>query len=131
VQVEKLEPDRYNDEVHAGRHGQILSNGWCADFPDPENFADALFHTGAEENLSRYSNPALDRLLEQARVEPNPAQRMALYGQAEQMLVDDAPALFLSHGQSAVLVKPYVKGYVLAPIAYPQMRYLSLDPAGR
>lgn len=131
VQVEKLEPDRYNDEVHAGRHGQILSNGWCADYPDPENFADALFHTGAEENLSRYSNPTLDHLLEQARVEPAPAQRMALYAQAEQLLVDDAPALFLSHGQSAVLVKPYVKGYVLAPIAYPEMRYLSLDPAGR
>ncbi len=88
VAVENLEPDRYRDEIHAGQHGNILLSGWCADYPDPENFADALFHSGAEENVGGYSNPTLDRLLEQARVERDVPTRMALYGQAEQTLVD-------------------------------------------
>ncbi|HUS14100.1 MAG TPA: peptide ABC transporter substrate-binding protein, partial [Chloroflexia bacterium] len=128
IQVENLEPDHAQDEIQAGRHGQVLLGGWCADYPDPENFADVLFHTGAEFNDGNYSNPTLDRLLEQARVERDPAKRLAMYQQAETLIVDDAPAVFLNHGLSFVLVKPRVKGYVLTPIHYSLERYLSLEP---
>jgi oligopeptide transport system substrate-binding protein len=130
IQVENLEPDRYQDEVQAGRHGQLLGAGWCADYPDPENFADVLFHTGAEQNRGHYSNPALDRLLEQARVERDTGKRISMYQQAERMLVDDAAGIFLTHGLSFGLVKPYIQGYVMSPIAIPLERYLSIDPAG-
>jgi oligopeptide transport system substrate-binding protein len=126
ITVENLEPDRYYDELYAGHHGQIFDGGWCADYPDPENFADVLLHTGAQQNLGGYSNPALDALLEQARVEPDVTRRIALYQQAEQMIVDDAPLLFTVHGLSYVLVKPYVKGYVLTPIDIPIERYMHL-----
>ena len=77
----------YADELYSGDHGQLLSWGWCADYPDPENFADALFHTGSEQNLSNYSNPELDALLEQARVELDVDKRIGMYQQAEQMIV--------------------------------------------
>ena len=43
VVVEQLDYDSYFDEVYAGNRGQLLSTGWCADYPDPENFADFLF----------------------------------------------------------------------------------------
>ena len=125
--VENLEPDYYLDEVYSGNHGQIFSSGWCADYPDPENFADVLFHTGSEQNLGNYSNPELDALLEAARVEPDVEKRIQMYQQAEQMIVDDAPALFTTHSLSYVLVKPYVKGYVLAPIDIALERYLRLE----
>jgi oligopeptide transport system substrate-binding protein len=127
ITVENLEPNKYQDEIFAGNHGQIFAGGWCADYPDPENFADVLFHSGAEQNNGHYSNPALDALLEKARVEQDVAKRIALYQQAEQMIVDDAPVLFTTHGISYVLVKPYVKGYVLTPISIPIERYLSLE----
>ena len=94
-----------------GEHGQLYSFGWCADYPDPENFADVLFHTGAQQNMGHYSNQQLDALLDQARVEQDVQRRIALYQQAEQLIVDDTPAIFLGHGLSFVLVKPYVKGY--------------------
>jgi oligopeptide transport system substrate-binding protein len=129
IQVENLEPNKAQDELHAGHHGQILSYGWCADYPDPENFADALFHSSAQQNLGHYANPALDRLLEQARVERDVTKRIQMYQQAEQQIVDDAPAIFLSHSLSFVLVKPRIKGYVLTPIAIPIERYLSIDPS--
>jgi ABC-type transport system substrate-binding protein len=57
-------------------------------------------------------------------------RRLDLYQRAEQIIVDDAPAIFLNHSLSFVLVKPYLKGYELTPIAAPIERYLSLDPAG-
>jgi oligopeptide transport system substrate-binding protein len=129
ITIQNIEGDKYSDEVHAGRHGQIFGGGWCADYPDPENFADALFHTGAQQNLGHYSNPEVDKLLEQARTEQDVTKRMSLYQQAEQMIVNDAPALFINHGLSYVVVKPYIKGYILTPIDVPLERYLSIDPS--
>jgi oligopeptide transport system substrate-binding protein len=127
ITVENLEPGYYFDSIYAGRHGQIFGGGWCADYPDPENFADALFHSRAQQNTGGYSNPDLDALLEQARVEQDVTRRIALYQQAEQMIVDDAPVLFTVHGLSYQLVKPYVKGYVLTPIDVPIERYMWLE----
>jgi oligopeptide transport system substrate-binding protein len=125
--VENLEPNMYYDLVYGGQHGQIVSSGWCADYPDPENFADALFRSGAQQNLGNYSNPELDALLDQARIEPDVARRIELYQQAEQIIVQDAPAVFLVHDISYVLVKPYVHGYVLTPIDIPLERYLWVE----
>ncbi len=127
ITVENLEYDAYFDQIYSGNHGQLFGGGWCADYPDPENFADVLFHSRSQQNLGGYSNPALDRLLEQARVEQNVGKRIALYQQAEQMIVDEAPALFTIHTLSFQLVKPYVKGFVFTPIDVPIERYMWLE----
>jgi len=127
ITVENLEPNYYLDQIYAGNHGQMISSGWCADYPDPENFADVLFHTGSSQNNGGYSNPQLDALLEGARVEQDVTKRIAMYQQAEQLIVDDAPVLFTTHSLSYQLVKPYVKGYVFTPIDIPIQRYMWLD----
>jgi oligopeptide transport system substrate-binding protein len=127
ISVENLEPDLYYDEVRAGHHGQITSGGWCADYPDPENFADVLFHSGAANNTFNYSSPEVDSLLERARTETDVTIRLQLYQQVEQIIVNDAPALFTTHSQSFTLVKPYIKGYVDPPFGISLFRYLSLD----
>jgi oligopeptide transport system substrate-binding protein len=127
ITIQNIEPDKYFDRLYSGQHGQLFSSGWCADYPDPENFADVLFHSGAQQNIGNYSNPALDALLNQARTDQDVAKRIQLYQQAEQILVQDAPALFISHPLSYMLVKPYVKGFVLTPIDIPIERYLTLQ----
>ena len=127
ITVENLEPNFYYDQISAGQHGQIFGGGWCADYPDPENFADVLFHSDSAQNNGGYSNPELDTLLEAARVEQKVTKRIEMYQQAEQMIVDDAPVLFTTHSLSYLLVKPYVKGYVFTPIDVPIERYMWLD----
>lgn len=127
ITVENLEPDYYYEQVYSGNHGQLFNGGWCADYPDPENFADVLFHTGSPQNNGGYSNPELDSLLEAARVERDVTKRIEMYQQAEQIIVDDAAALFTSHSLSYQLVKPYVKGYVFTPIDIPIERYMWLE----
>jgi ABC-type oligopeptide transport system substrate-binding subunit len=125
VKVINMEPDEYYDRISAGEGGQLSSQGWCADYPDPENFIDVLFHSGAEYNDGHYSNPELDKVLESARTEQNTESRIKLYQQAEQMLLDDLPAIFTIHGISYVLVKPYIHGFILSPIStYPVQRDL-------
>jgi len=127
ITIENLEPNYSYDQIYSGHHGQLFSGGWCADYPDPENFADVLFHTGSAQNNGGYSNPQLDALLEAARVEQDVTKRLAIYQHAEQILVDDAAALFTTFSLSYQLVKPYVKGYVFTPIDIPIERYMWLE----
>ena len=128
ITVRNLDPNTFYEQSSQQDYGQVTTTGWCADYPDPENFADVLFHTGAEMNKGSYSNPELDRILEQARVEPDVTKRIDLYQQAEKIIVEDAPVLFLYHSGDFELVKPYIQGYILSPVStYPQIRYLSID----
>jgi oligopeptide transport system substrate-binding protein len=127
ITVENIEYDHFYDQIYSGNHGQLVSGGWCADYPDPENFADVLFHSGSNMNQGGYSNPQLDALLEEARVERDVTTRMAMYQEAQQMIVDDAPVLFTTHSLSYELVKPYLKGFVFTPISVPLERYLWID----
>jgi oligopeptide transport system substrate-binding protein len=127
ITVENIEPNYYSDEIFSGHHGQLLGYGWCADYPDPENFADVLFHTGSQQNIGGYSNPQLDQLLEAARVEQDVTKRIGMYQQAEQIIVNDAPVIFTVHSLSYVLVKPYVKGFAMTPIDISLERYMWLE----
>ena len=127
IQVENIEPNFFAEQMYSGRHGQMLDSGWCADYPDPENFADVLFHSGAEQNFGKYSNPELDRVLEAARTEPDVTKRIQMYQQAEQIIVNDAPVLFTVHSLSYTLVKPYIKGFVPTPIDISLERYMWIE----
>jgi oligopeptide transport system substrate-binding protein len=121
IDVEQIDSDSFTDRVYAGEHGHIVSFGWCADYPDPENFADILFHSGSKQNISNYSNPELDALLEEARSELDVDRRMARYGEIERMIVDEIPALFTGHSRAYYYVlKPYVRGHVETPVGVAQ-----------
>jgi len=91
----------------------FFRQGWIADYPDPENFLTVLFHSrnvGAPGNTSRYRNPAVDRLLDEADTMPSGAPRMKRYQEAEQMILDDAVWISLYFYASRGLIKPHVKG---------------------
>jgi ABC-type transport system substrate-binding protein len=122
-----IDPFTYLDELYAGDTGNIFVSGWCADYPDPENFLDVLFYSGSAQNLSAYDNPQIDALLQEARTEPDVNDRMAQYGEIEQLIVADAPVVFLSHGMSAVLVKPHLQNYVETPIGIAQWHLVEVD----
>src|SRR5262249_34884490 len=83
---------------------------WAADYLDPQDFLSMMLRTGAEENKVGYSNPAFDKLCDQADVERDAKKRAELYHQAEQIAVDDAPWVCLYHLQDIELHKPSLKG---------------------
>ncbi|GAG29325.1 unnamed protein product, partial [marine sediment metagenome] len=85
------------------------------------NFLDNLFYTGSEHNVSDYSNPELDSLLDKAAIEQDEAARLAMYQQAEQEIVDEAPCLPLCFTTSYMLVKPYVHDYEVSPLGIPDL----------
>jgi oligopeptide transport system substrate-binding protein len=106
---------------------QMFEVGWVADYVDPENFLKVKLYGDSPDNDSKYRNPEVDSLLEQADTEEDPTQRLALYQQAEQIIVNDAPWIPLFHDEYSVLIKPYVKDYVLPPFVIPRMRYVHIE----
>jgi oligopeptide transport system substrate-binding protein len=93
--------------------------GWCADFPDPQNWLTAVFKTGGSAAARiDFSNEEFDALVTQADVETDPAKRAELYAQAQQLLIELAPVAFMNNDGGPVLVKPYVKLGKITPIDY-------------
>ena len=105
----------------------VFTAGWCADYPDPQNFLQVLFHSESAENRFGYSNEQVDALLEEASVEADPDRRASLYQQAEQLILEDWVAVPLRHTSNNVLVRPYVKGFELTPIGVPQLHNISIE----
>ena len=106
---------------------QMYSLGWIADYPDPQNFLDVLFHSESMDNHMGYSNPEVDRLLEEARTEQDHDKRMALYHKAEQMILNDVPWVPLHYDVEYWLTKPYVKGMIYPPMIIPRLQYVSIS----
>jgi ABC-type transport system substrate-binding protein len=85
-----------------------------------------LFRTGSAQNWAAYSNPDIDKLLDQAGLEKDSATRFKLYQQAEQTILKDFPVMPLTYSQQFWLTKPYVKGMIYPPMIIPRLRYVSL-----
>ena len=121
VTVEQVEWSYFLRDMNERRY-QIYSAGWIGDYPDSQNFLDVLFHSQSSQNHMGYQNREADQLLEQARVEQDPAKRTTLYHQAERIIVNEAPWIPLTYGIQYTLVKPYVKGFRASAAIYPWLR---------
>ncbi|HEX5692249.1 MAG TPA: ABC transporter substrate-binding protein, partial [Roseiflexaceae bacterium] len=94
----------------------VSGGGWCADYPDPQNWLSIFWHSRAEFAKSiGYSNAEVDKLLDQADVEIDPTKRMSLYDQAQKLVVGDSPYIIRSTSKGSFAIKPYVKGIDVTP----------------
>jgi len=89
--------------------------GWCADYPDPQNWLSVYWKTGGFGDRIAYSNKNLDVILNQADTATDPKARADLYQKAQDMLVDDAAVAFFWNNVNAYLIKPWVKGVKQTP----------------
>jgi oligopeptide transport system substrate-binding protein len=95
---------------------QMFILGWCADYPDPQNWLSVYWKTGAFGERIGYTNPELDALMAQADAETDEATRMDLYAQAQTLLTDGVPVAFMWNNVNAYLIKPWVQGATLTPM---------------
>jgi peptide/nickel transport system substrate-binding protein/oligopeptide transport system substrate-binding protein len=88
--------------------------GWEADYPDPDDFLYSLFHSKqiGTGNFTGYINLQVDRVLDAARAESrSPDERMKLLQRAEQMIVDDAPMVWLFQKEDVGILGPNAAGF--------------------
>jgi len=89
----------------------INRSSWTQDYPHANNFLGDVFGTG--NSYTGYSNEDFDALMSEAAAEADPDAQIPLYEEAQELLVEDAPVIFLYWYGGYTLVKPYVQGLVL------------------
>jgi peptide/nickel transport system substrate-binding protein len=99
--LDQFEWNTYTSRVLAGdshRSDSMMALGWTGGW-DPDTFLRNLFHsdqaTPACCNAAHYANDEVDRLLDEALATYDPAERRALYEDAQRRVVADAPVAFV------------------------------------
>ncbi len=103
----------------AAQDYDIQSTGWAPDFQDPITFIE-LFETGSPQNNMSYSNPTLDKLINQAKNELalDSESRWKVLAEAEKIIVEEDAAIASMYQQGLMaLQKPYVHGIISHPFS--------------
>ena len=118
VEIRQLEWSAYKEAINRGESDMFYLS-WWADYPDPENFLFPLFHSsnyGPAGNRTRYTNKTVDSLIEKGQQTMDEKKRDSFYRQAEEIIVADAPWVFLWHKTDFTVRQPWIKNYRIYPI---------------
>jgi len=85
---------------------------WLAGYPDPEYFLHALLHSRSSSNLSQWSSPTFDALVDRALAQDSSAARLALFHEADRMAVQqECSTIPLIYTRVTALLQPWVHGW--------------------
>lgn len=111
LQLDPVEPKAYTALTKdPATTPQVFFLGWCQDYPDPQNWLTLVFHSTSTITSVGWKNDEFDTLTRQADAEPDKQKRTQMYRQAQEILVREAPAVFLYWNVGPWLIKPYFKG---------------------
>ncbi|MDT0306928.1 ABC transporter substrate-binding protein [Streptomyces sp. DSM 44917] len=105
-------PDYHETTRNGGCDLYLL--GWTGDFNDGYNFLGTWF---AEPTLEwGFENEELFGLLTEARTEPDPATRVGLYQQANELVMDYLPGVPISSSPPSIAFSPDVEPPTVSPL---------------
>ncbi|MCD8510555.1 MAG: ABC transporter substrate-binding protein [Bacillus sp. (in: Bacteria)] len=113
--IVQLEWGDYIDAWNEGRYD--LLTGRNGSGTDPDRSLNFFFHTNGSANVWGFSNEEFDSLAEAGRVEVDPDQRREIYNDAQNLLLNLAPNLFLYNPNNYIVVANNVEGYEPYPHA--------------
>ncbi len=98
---------------------ELFALSWMAGTEDPDMVMYPLLHssqwTPVGPNRALYKNARFDALLAQARLTTDQARRAQLYKEAQRILIDDAPWVFVDHEIQIAALTKRVQGFKLHP----------------
>lgn len=89
--------------------------GWSADAQDPVLMMTFLFKSENTGSRTAYGNPEVDELLAQAALTNDEAQLQELLSQAQGLIWDDAPVIFLYIPKEVLGVSQNLQGFSARP----------------
>lgn len=85
--------------------------GWFPDYPDAENYVTGFYASDDRNFLQAgYSNPEMDRVIDELRVNTNQEERVALLEQASDIVAEDVPIIQLWEQDHLAFVREGVEG---------------------
>jgi len=118
VMIKQLEWSSYKAAINNGE-ADMFWISWWADYPDPENFLFPLFHSsnhGPSGNRTRYTNKAVDALIEAGQKSSTKKERDHYYRLAEKAIVEDVPWVFFWHKTDITVRQSTLRNYRIYPI---------------
>jgi len=113
VTLEGYEWGSYLDLIQA-EEITFFRLGWLTDYPIMDNFLYPLFYSAnaGVDNMTQYNNPEVDALLDQARSTADEDERLALYQEAERIILEDAPVIPLMYYKTSRVYGDDIGGYI-------------------
>jgi ABC-type oligopeptide transport system substrate-binding subunit len=109
----------------------VFRMGWCADYPDENNWLNEVFNSKSTQNYEKYNNPKFDELVLAAAKEPDQAKRKDMYKQAETILMDDQPMAPIYYYTYVRLYKPWLTKVVMSPVGGDPVDQWQIDAAAK
>jgi ABC-type transport system substrate-binding protein len=121
VELKQVTMAELFDEAGKRTNVPMSFYGWSVTIPDPVDMLGTQFDGRAITNANTmnfafYSNSVVNQLLDQGAAEVDLPKRFAVYQQAEELIVADAPWAFLGHPNLYALRQPWLKGPLMEPL---------------
>jgi peptide/nickel transport system substrate-binding protein len=119
VELYQVDWSTYLEETENGEHPMCLL-GWTGDNGDPDNFMNVLYgpnsaSIGTAGNVAFYNRTEVQEKFTAALKIYDPEERAKLYEEAQVLIHEDAPFVYLAHATQNIVFRSNVKGYVLNP----------------
>lgn len=110
----------------------IYRMGWCADYPDANNWLNEVFNSKSGQNYATFFNDEFDALVEQAAFESDEATRLDLYKQAESLMNDEVvPIAPIYYYTFVRMHKPWLNNVVISPVTGDPIYLWKMDTAAK
>ena len=106
--------DSYLDMEH-----ELMLNNWFPDYFDPDSYLFPQFHSWSSApygaNIFGLNNTDLDWLIEDGLLTTDEQERIMIYQEAQELIVEEMPCLFLYVPVEFDLVRFNIEGWVFTP----------------
>ena len=118
VEVVSYEWAEYLERSKAKDRDGAVMLGWTGDNGDPDNFLHTLLGCDAVggNNRAQWCNEEFDKLVNEAKVTTDQAERTKLYEQAQEVFKREAPWVTIDHSLVVMPMRKEVTGYVMSPL---------------
>jgi oligopeptide transport system substrate-binding protein len=110
VTVDAVESKTFSRNLRTHSYWIGGVSGWQADYPDGQDWMD-IFLTGSGNQFSGWSNKQYDDLVNKGDLAPKQTDRDNFYSQAQKILTQEAPVMFLYQDEKFLLINSKVKGW--------------------
>ncbi|MFZ1727076.1 MAG: ABC transporter substrate-binding protein [Albidovulum sp.] len=118
VEIVSYEWGEYLERSKAlDRDGAVLL-GWTGDNGDPDNFLAVLLGCDSVggSNRAQWCNQEFNDIIQKAKVVSDPAERTALYEEAQVVFKREAPWATIAHSVVFMAMSPKVQNYIVHPL---------------
>jgi peptide/nickel transport system substrate-binding protein len=129
VNVEQVEWGAYLEATGNGEHDMFIL-GWSNSTGDPDNGISPLYHSdyvGSDGNRSFFQNDELDALLDEGKSVTDEGEREEIYNQAQELLVEEAPAIFVRYSENLNAYSNSVKDLNIDPYNIFHMKDVGIE----